>query len=190
MMRFIGPTITLLSLALACGCGRPHDHAAEPGHVHTHQHAAPHGGMLVEVGDHQFNVELVHDAGTGTLTLYTLDAHAENFVRTAMPVIEATHGLRMQPNHVYVIPPNSNLAIAQGALLVSLRSEAPGPHVPVDYLLRSLAQDQKSRAIGVILSGAAADLIAILEDLHPGASVSYAVNYEAALAMAARRGTS
>jgi len=88
MMRIIGPTITLLSLALACGCGRSHDHAAEPGHAHTHQHAAPHGGMLVEVGNHQFNVELVHDAATGTLTLYTLDAHAENFVRTAMPAIE------------------------------------------------------------------------------------------------------
>lgn len=44
--------------------------------------------MLIEVGDHQFNVELVHDAAAGTLTLYTLDAHAENFVRTAMPAIE------------------------------------------------------------------------------------------------------
>lgn len=104
MMRFIGPTITLLSLALACGCGRPHDHAAEPGHAHTHQHAAPHGGMLVEVGDHQFNVELVHDAGTGTLTLYTLDAHAENFVRTAMPVIELSLTAGSQTHTLSLLP--------------------------------------------------------------------------------------
>jgi len=90
MMRVIGLTITLLSLALGCGCGRPHDHPETTGHAHTHQHAAPHGGRLIEIGDHQFNVEILHDAATGTLTLYTLDAHAENFVRTAMPGIELT----------------------------------------------------------------------------------------------------
>lgn len=79
---------TLMSFGFFCGCERRPDHAEGAGAVHTHQHAAPHGGMLVEVGNHQFNVEIVHDAATGTLTLYTLDAHAENFVRTAMPAIE------------------------------------------------------------------------------------------------------
>lgn len=46
-----------------------------------HAHAAPHGGTLVEVGEHQFNLELVHDVAEGRLTAYVLDAHAEKFVR-------------------------------------------------------------------------------------------------------------
>ena len=80
--------VALASLGFLCGCERRSDHAEGAGHHHTHQHTAPHGGILREVGDHQFNVELVHDATTGTLTLYALDAHAENFVRIAMPAIE------------------------------------------------------------------------------------------------------
>lgn len=80
---------------LAIGCGRSHDHAhdkAAPddahGHSHGHAHTAPHGGQLVEVGDHQFNVELVLDRETGRLAAYVLDGHAENFVRIVQPAIE------------------------------------------------------------------------------------------------------
>lgn len=53
-----------------------------------HAHAAPHGGTLVEVGEHQFNLELVRDADAGTLTVYVLDAHAENFLRLSQRAIE------------------------------------------------------------------------------------------------------
>jgi hypothetical protein len=53
--------------------------AAEEGHVHT----APHGGMLVELGEHFANVEVVFAGETGELTLYLLDAHAENAVRSS-----------------------------------------------------------------------------------------------------------
>ncbi len=61
-----------------------HDDHAHHGHVHT----APHGGVLVEVGDHQFNLEFVHDRAAGSLTVYVLDAHAENFVRVALPALD------------------------------------------------------------------------------------------------------
>lgn len=104
MMRVIGLAITLLSFALGCGCGRPHEHPETAGHASTHQHAAPHGGMLIEIGDHQFNVEIVHDAATGTLTLYTLDAHAENFVRTAMPAIELAVAVGGQTRSLTLLP--------------------------------------------------------------------------------------
>jgi hypothetical protein len=46
-----------------------------------HSHAAPHGGTLVELGSHQFNLEFVLDAAAGKLTAYVLDGHAEGFVR-------------------------------------------------------------------------------------------------------------
>jgi hypothetical protein len=70
------------SLLVLSSCGKKQETAQEPaaagGH---HAHVAPHGGTLVEVGEHMFNIELVHDADAGRLTAYILDAHAENFVR-------------------------------------------------------------------------------------------------------------
>jgi two-component system CheB/CheR fusion protein len=74
-----------------------------------------------------------------------------------MRVLEAKDGVRLQPNHVYVIPPNTNMAIARGTVHITARSETRGPHLPVDYLLRSLAEDQKQRSVGVILSGTGSD---------------------------------
>ncbi len=47
----------------------------------AHVHAAPRGGTLVELGDHEANVELLLDASAGRLTAYLLDAHAENPIR-------------------------------------------------------------------------------------------------------------
>ena len=53
-----------------------------------HVHSAPHGGTLIEIGDHAYNLELVRDSAAGTLTAYVLDGHAENFVRIASLAIE------------------------------------------------------------------------------------------------------
>ena len=63
-------------LLAGCAKSRDHDHAGG-----GHAHVAPHGGTLVEVGEHRYNVELVRDSTAGRLTAYILDAHAENFVR-------------------------------------------------------------------------------------------------------------
>lgn len=60
-----------------------HGHAGHD-HGHGHVHTAPNGGELVELGDHQFNVELLYDKQRGVLRAWMLDAHAENFVRVAM----------------------------------------------------------------------------------------------------------
>jgi two-component system CheB/CheR fusion protein len=75
---------------------------------------------------------------------------------TTMDVTQVTAGTRVRPNHVYVIPPNKNLAIEQGTLRLEPRE--PGiPHMPVDRFFRSLADDQAEKAIGVVLSGTASD---------------------------------
>src|SRR5229473_3761705 len=76
---------------------------------------------------------------------------------THMPVIEASQGLPVLPDHIYIIPPNTSMAIAQGALQVTPRGDAPGPHLPVDHFLRALAQVQQAQAIGVVLSGTGSD---------------------------------
>lgn len=87
MKRFLSPALFSLWLLLcaffATACSKKsgsHDHA----HGH-HEHVAPHGGTLVELGEHQFNLELVQDVTAGTLMAYLLDGHAEHFVRVVMP---------------------------------------------------------------------------------------------------------
>jgi two-component system CheB/CheR fusion protein len=76
---------------------------------------------------------------------------------THMPVIGASQGLRVVPDHVYIIPPNTTMAIARGMLQITPRGEAPGPHLPVDHFLRALARAQQGQAIGVVFSGTGSD---------------------------------
>ena len=72
----------ILALALLYGCRDGHDHGS--GRSHTHVHKPPHGGMLVELGDHAFNLELLPDDEVGTLGVYILGAHAEKYIRIGM----------------------------------------------------------------------------------------------------------
>ncbi len=66
-------------------CGKK----AASGEKHgAHVHTAPHGGTLVEIGEHVYNLELVRDNVGGKLTAYVLDGHAENFVRINARTIE------------------------------------------------------------------------------------------------------
>src|SRR5262245_52971321 len=76
---------------------------------------------------------------------------------TDMPVKQVKHGMRVESDSVYVIPPNTNMAIENGALLLSPREALRGQHRPIDYFLRSLAVEKRDRAVGVILSGTASD---------------------------------
>lgn len=76
---------------------------------------------------------------------------------TRMPVEEIEDGITVQANHVYIIPPNHNLAILHGVLSLMPRTETRGTHMAVDYFFQSLAQDQKNKAIGIVLSGTGAD---------------------------------
>ena len=56
---------------------------------------------------------------------------------TEMPVMEATDGLRVRPNHVYVIPPNCDLSILHGVLLLFAPAQAPGCRLPTDFFFRA-----------------------------------------------------
>ncbi len=76
---------------------------------------------------------------------------------TQIPVTEVKDGMAVEPDHVYVIPPNTNMAILNGVLHLVARPEGPGQHLPIDYFLRSLAEDREAASVGVILSGTASD---------------------------------
>jgi two-component system, chemotaxis family, CheB/CheR fusion protein len=77
--------------------------------------------------------------------------------RTHMNVLQVSDGMRIEPNHVYIIPPNRDLGVLHGTLQLLHRREAQRPHLPVDHFLAALAQDQGDRAIGVVLSGSGSD---------------------------------
>jgi two-component system CheB/CheR fusion protein len=76
---------------------------------------------------------------------------------TPMPVQEATEGLEVKPDHLYLIPPKTNIALVGNRLTLSPRAAGRGINMPADHLFRSLASTQKERAIGVILSGGGTD---------------------------------
>ncbi|MBI5546625.1 MAG: hypothetical protein HY901_22305, partial [Deltaproteobacteria bacterium] len=75
----------------------------------------------------------------------------------AMPVVEARDRQKVEPDSVYVIPPNRDMSILHGALHLLPQTSPRGLNLPIDFFFRSLADDQQERSIGVILSGMGSD---------------------------------
>jgi two-component system CheB/CheR fusion protein len=76
---------------------------------------------------------------------------------TEMPVREATRNLAVEPNCVYVIPPNTEISVSKGVLNLNRPAEPRGMRLPINVLFSSLAREQGERAIGVLLSGMGSD---------------------------------
>ena len=77
--------------------------------------------------------------------------------RTTLPVVQVVEGTRIQPQHVYVIPPNAQMGVSDGVLHLLPRPFDRTQFTPIDFFLQSLARWAHGRAIGVILSGTASD---------------------------------
>ena len=92
---------------------------------------------------------------------------------TPMPVLEAQDQVAVQPNHVYIIPPNRDLAIFHGTLQLSVPEQARGLRLPIDSFFRSLAEDQGERSICVILSGSGSDGTLGLRAIHGVGGISF-----------------
>ena len=103
------------------------------------------------------------DQGMAFVLVQHLDpAHESMMVdlltrHTEMPVIQVEDRMKVQVNHVYMIPPNRYLKISQGELLLSEPTERRGMRMEIDTFLHSLAEDQHERAIGIILTGTGSD---------------------------------
>jgi len=76
---------------------------------------------------------------------------------TAMEVFQVSDRMRVKPNCVYVIPPNKDMSILHGVLHLFEPTAPRGLRLPIDFFLRSLAEDRKEQSIGVILSGMGSD---------------------------------
>ncbi|MBS0149660.1 MAG: PAS domain-containing protein [Nitrospira sp.] len=76
---------------------------------------------------------------------------------TTMPLLEVTDGITVEPNHVYLAPAGKNLALLQGVFHLMELDQRDRVPLPIDYFFRSLAEDQKHKVIGIILSGTGTD---------------------------------
>ena len=124
-------------------------------------------GVGASAGGLEAFTQLLKAVGSETEMAYVLVQHLDPSHESAltellakateMPVRQVSDATPVEPNHVYVIPPNVDMTISQGILRLTPRTEKQGHHMPIDRFLRSLAEDQRSNAIGVILSGTASD---------------------------------
>jgi two-component system CheB/CheR fusion protein len=120
------------------------------------------------------------DTGLGFVLVQHLDPLHESALTqilaraTSMPVREVTNNLPVRPNHVYIIPPNTDLGIARGVLKLQPRRQAGGAHRSIDSFFEALARDARHRAIGVILSGTATDGTLGLEAIKAEGGITFA----------------
>jgi len=76
---------------------------------------------------------------------------------TTMKVLQVKDRMKVEPDRVYVIPPNQDMSILHGALHLLAPAAPRGLRLPIDFFFRSLADDQRDSSIGVILSGMGSD---------------------------------
>jgi two-component system CheB/CheR fusion protein len=103
------------------------------------------------------------DTGMALIVVQHLDPRHHSILaellakETKMIVKEVTDGMRVEPNHIYVIPPDATMSIADHVLRLTPREESRAGRMPIDYFMRTLAEAHGSQAIGIVLSGTGSD---------------------------------
>jgi two-component system CheB/CheR fusion protein len=111
----------------------------------------------------QFLKQLAPKSGMSFVVVQHLDPTYEGMLAellqraTTLPVTQIIDGMHVEPDHVYVIPPNRDLSILQGVLHLLTPVAPRGLRLPIDFFFRSLAADMRERSVGVLLSGMGSD---------------------------------
>jgi len=111
----------------------------------------------------QFFHDLPQDSGVAFILVQHLDPSQPSRLTeilgsgVSIPVVEVTDGTRLQPDHVYVIPPGKTMTISNRTLRLEEQTKHPSVSHSIDIFFRSLAEDVKERAVAIILSGAGSD---------------------------------
>ncbi len=127
----------------------------------------------------QFFSHLPADTGMAFIIVQHLDPVHESILpelmakMTRMPVKQVTEGSPLRPNEVYVISPNTDIAVSHGVMKITTRSERR-PYLTIDHLFRSLAEDQKDHAIGILLSGTSSDGALGIEAIKHAGGITFA----------------
>ncbi|QDV32179.1 chemotaxis protein CheB [Tautonia plasticadhaerens] len=126
------------------------------------------------------------DPGMAIVLVQHLDPHAESNLPdilatvSKMPVVWAVDGMPITPNRVHVNPPNMTLEVVWGKLRLTPRPHDKRPFMPIDYMMRSLAQDVGSRAVGVILTGGGTDGTLGLRSIKDADGITFVQDTETA----------
>ena len=103
------------------------------------------------------------DSGMAYVVIQHLDPTQETLLVellqriTPMPVHEARQRMRIEPDTVFVIPPDTELRVVDEHLELSHPDERRGMRLPINVLFSSLARARGERAIAVLLSGMGSD---------------------------------
>jgi two-component system CheB/CheR fusion protein len=141
-------------------------------------------GMGASAGGLEAFTELLRhlptDTGMAFVLIQHLSPHQKSLLTeilsrtTSMPVVEAQDELVVEPNHVYVIPPNAMMTITEGRLKLSPRQQIRGQVMSVDSFFCSLAEERGDKAIGVVLSGGDSDGSRGLETIKGAGGITFA----------------
>ncbi len=93
---------------------------------------------------------------------------------TTMPVREVTDGMSVEPDQVYVLPPNASLTLEKGIFMLGPLLSLSGQRLAIDHFFRSLARERPSQAIGVLLSGTASDGTGGLQAIKAEGGITFA----------------
>ncbi len=100
---------------------------------------------------------------------------------TQIHVEQVEEGMRLEPDHIYVIPPGWVMTLSEGQLhLYERERDRHLDLLPIDLFFRSLAQEQRERAIAVILSGTGTDGTAGLQEIKAEGGIVMAQEPESA----------
>ncbi|MEB2786994.1 chemotaxis protein CheB [Algoriphagus persicinus] len=111
----------------------------------------------------QFLSNVPEDSGLGFVVIQHLDPTQKGMLpellqrKTKMEVLQACEGMPVESDKVYVIPPNKSMSISTGNLHLFEPKETRGMRLPIDFFLKSLAEDRKELGVGIILSGMGSD---------------------------------
>ena len=100
--------------------------------------------------------------------------------RTTLPVVQVTDGMRIESNHVYVVPPNVQMEVTDGRLNLQPRPHDRSQFTPIDFFFESLARWARQQAIGVILSGTASDGAIGIREIKAVGGITIAQTQESA----------
>ena len=154
----------------------------------------PQAGVIVGVGASAGGLEAVSEllrglpstTGMTFVLVQHLDPHHQSILAellgnfTPMPVVQVKDGVDVEPDHVYVIPPNATMVLVDGNLRLSTPVEGLAHRRrPIDEFFISLAETMRNRAIGVVLSGAASDGTLGLKAIKAEAGITFAQDHTA-----------
>jgi chemotaxis methyl-accepting protein methylase/PAS domain-containing protein len=111
----------------------------------------------------QFLRNMPPDSGMAFVLIQHLDPTHKDILAellqrvTKMKVFQVKDATKVEPDCVYVIPPNKDMSILHGVLHLLEPFARRGLRLPIDFFFRHLADDQKERSIGIILSGMGTD---------------------------------